>query len=292
MPEKIPPKNNKENKVEKEGELAETSFYPTVNTQLQQRYDRLAKQWDKEAYNTIRRDDKIPNLLEAAQLQDGHNVLEAMCGMGIVANIIKKQIPSTKVYGLDFSRGMLNEIPEGIFKVQASVIAMPFPDRVFDRILLRSAIYDLPRRMQLNALKEFQRILKEDGLLILQTYHTISETKEVLNNIVNLRDKLAGQYQDMGQEPPRYFATSEELEEWFGKAGFDFEKIDTFEGEVNFKKQQEMSEEGKKMWANHVLDLQDNIKELIKLKTENDGSLTYSFPGVIYKLYQKIQKKS
>ncbi len=276
-----------EGDMEKEGELSETSFYPVLNTQLQQRYDRLATQWNTEAYDKFRRDDLIPKLLDVAEIQDGHNVLEAMCGMAIVADAVKERFPSCKVYGVDFSRGMLNAIPEGISKVQASVIAMPFQDACFDRILLRTAIYDLPRRMQLNALKEFQRILAGDGIFAFQTYHTTTATKDVLSEIVNLKDKLAGQYQDMGKEPPRYFATCEELEEWFDKANFIFEQVYTFEGETRFQKNQEMSEEGKQMWANHVLGLSEHIKELIKLKSEEDGSLTYSFPGVIYRLRHK-----
>lgn len=282
------PDDNKQRRVEgnmeKEGELSETSFYPVLNTQLQQRYDRLATQWNKGAYDKIRRDDLIPRLLEVAEIKEGHSVLEAMCGMGIVANEVKTQFPTSKVYGLDFSRGMLNEIPEGVFKVQASVVAMPFPDQCFDRILLRSAIYDLPRRMQSNALKEFQRILSGDGIFVLQTYHTTPETKVALNDIVNLRDKLAGQYQDMGKEAPRYFATKDELEEWFNEVGFKFEQVHSFEGEIAFQKHQEMSSEGKQVWANYVLALSNQVKELIKLKTGEDGSLTYNFPGVIYKL--------
>lgn len=284
------PDNNSERiegELEKEGELSETNFYPVLNTQLQQRYDRLATQWNTEAYDKFRRDDTIPQLLEAAQIQDGHNVLEAMCGMGIPANVVKSQFPSCNVYGLDFSRGMLNAIPEGIYRVQASVIAMPFGDTCFDRILLRTAIYDLPRRMQLNALKEFERILANDGIFALQTYHTTQETRQTLNDIVLLKDKLAGQYQDMGKEPPRYLATREELEEWFDKAGFTFEETYTFDGEVRFQKNQEMSEEGKKMWADYVLNLSEHNKELIKLKHEEDGSLTYNFPGVIYRLRHK-----
>lgn len=286
------PSNNSESEhlegeVEKEGRLSETSFYPVFNTQLQQRYDRLATQWNTEAYDKFRRDDLIPKLLDIAQIQDGHNVLEAMCGMGIVANAVKKRFPICNVYGVDFSRGMLNAIPEGIFKVQSSVIAMPFQDACFDRILLRTAIYDLPRRMQLNALKEFQRVLAGDGIFAFQTYHTTLETRDALNEIVNLKDKLAGQYQDMGREMPRYLATIEELEEWFDKAGFAFEQAYTFEGETRFQKNKEMSDEGKQMWGDHVLELSEHVKELIKLRTESDGSLTYNFPGVMYKLKYK-----
>lgn len=290
--ENIPPIDNNtseciEGNIEKEGELSESGFYPVLNAQLQQRYDRLATQWNTEAYDKFRRDDTIPQLLEAAQIQDGHNVLEVMCGMGIAARAVKGQFPQCKVYGLDFSRGMLNAVPEGIFKVQASVIAMPFRDICFDRILLRTAIYDLPRRMQLNAFKELERVLADDGVFAFQTYHTTQETKQILNDIVNLKDKLAGQYQDMGKEPPRYLATLEELEEWFDKANLTFEQIYIFDGEVRFQKNQEMSEEGKQIWANHVLSLSEHNKELIKLKSEEDGSLAYNFPGVIYRLRHK-----
>ncbi len=271
----------------KEKKLYETNLYPITNIQLQQRYDRIATKWNSEAYDNTRRDDLIPMLIENADIEDGQNILEVMCGTAILSKEIKKRYQKCKVYGLDFSRGMLNTIPEEINKIQASVIGMPFPENVFDKILLRTAIYDLPKRLQLNALREVGRTLSNTGTFIFQTYHTTLETHETLNEIANLKDKLAGQYQDMGKENPRYFATINELEEWFDEAGFEYERILEFESEIQLQKAQEMPEHAKKVWANYVLNLPQETKQAIKLKEELGQKLVYTFPGVIYKLKRK-----
>ena len=270
-----------------EGKLCETKRYLPFNPSLRTRYERIAKTWATPAFEKTRRDDLIPKLLDSAQVRNGNTVLEAMCGMGIVANVVKEQHPDCDVYGLDFCHSMLDQIPSGIAAIEASVIAMPFPDACFDRVILRSALYDLPRRMQLNALREIRRILKQDGVFAFQTYHTTRQTQRALNEIVNLRDKLAGQYEDMGEEFPRYYATTEELEEWFAAAGFGFERRQSFASEMRFRENKEISPENISSWAGYMLALADDIKEAIHLEITPDKSLIFDFPGAIYTLQNK-----
>ncbi len=265
-------------------DVNETDLYPIVNASLRQRYDRIAACWNTDAYEGTRRDDLIEELVRVGQVEDHQTILEAMCGTGILARSIRQRFPRVQMYVLDFSRGMLNMIPEGMVKVQASVIAMPFPDQVFHRVFLRSGIYDLPKRLQLKALYEMKRILTEKGMLILQTYYTTPTTKEALNNIVNIKDLASGQYEDMGREYPRYFALREELEAWLEEAGFAVETIRTFEGAIRYLKTKEMMELGKDLWVEYMNDLPQQTKEEIKLRSEPDGSLTYNFPGIIYRL--------
>lgn len=195
-------------KEAKESIVADSTFYPLVNEQLQHRYDRIATQWNSAVYANTRRDDLIPKLLSEADIKEGCRVLEAMCGTAVLAQSAKEIASGIEVCCLDFSVGMLNQIPSGILRVQASVLGMPFEDETFDRILLRTAIYDLPKRMQRNALAEFYRVLKKDSIFVLQTYITDVSTKQVLNDIANMKDRLAGQYQDMGGGEPEIFCYS------------------------------------------------------------------------------------
>ncbi len=275
------PINNPE---KQEKEISETDVYPIVNLPLQQRYDRIASQWNTEIYEGTRRDDLIPVLSDSSEIKDGMIALEAMCGTGLLSAEIKKRFPKSKVYALDFSRGMLNSVENKIHKVQSSILLTPFPDKSFDRIFLRSAIYDLPRRAQIKALQEVKRTLKENGVFMLQTYHTTLETKDVLNNIVNIKDLASGQYQDMGKEFPRYFATDKELEKWFAESGFQFSRIQDFEGVMRYLQNKEMTELGQSIWVEHMEKLPQEMKNTIKLRREENGSLVYNFPGAIYKL--------
>lgn len=270
-----------------EQKVTETTLYPVLNDQLQQRYDKVAPEWNGTSYEGLRRDDLIATILEKAELQHGQNVLEVMSGTALLSQEVKKSFPSSDVYALDFSRGMLNMIPNKIHRVQASAIAMPFIDKSFDRVFLRSAIYDVPRQMQIKIMREVSRVLKDDGTWLLQTYYTTPETHEALNSIVNIKDLASGQYLDMGQELPRYFALIVELEEWFNEVGFDAEKVQDFEGIMRYMRTHEMTSLGAKMWLDYVQALPNEVKESLKLRFEEDNTLTYNFPGTLYKLKQR-----
>ena len=275
-------------KSEKEKEISETEIYPVINTQLQQRYDRISAQWNSKAYEGTRRDDLIPRLIEISGIEDGQKILDAMCGTASLSKELQRLFPKCQSYILDFSQGMLNMAPEGLKKVQASVVAMPFSDESFDRIFLRSAIFDLPKRMQLKALQEINRVLSSSGTFTLQTYFTDGKTFRALNDIVNIKDLASGQYQDMGKEEyPRYFAKIDELKQWFDEAGFSFDQIDEFEGAITYMRTKEMTDLGKSIWIEYIENLSNEIKEAIKLRTESDGTMTYNFPGVIFKLRKK-----
>lgn len=262
----------------------DSPIYPLINEQLQHRYDRIATEWCNEKYDNTRRDDLIPILIEAAQIKDEHSVLEAMCGPAMVAQVIKEKYKEAKICGLDFSIGMLNQIPKDILKVQASVLGMPFEDKIFDRVLLRSAIYDLPKRMQRNALHEISRIMKNDGVFIFQTYLSETHTKQVLNDIANMKDRLAGQYQDMGKESPRYFATKEEFDEWFEKVGLKGEIVHNFSSSINLQKANEMSDSSKKQFVDFITGFSKETQESINLRLNEEGNYTYTMTGIIYRI--------
>ncbi|MFZ2300045.1 MAG: methyltransferase domain-containing protein [Candidatus Moraniibacteriota bacterium] len=281
-------KNNFENPINsferQEKEISETDLYPIVNVPLQQRYDRIASQWNTEVYDGIRRDDLIPLLIDSSEMGDGMVALDAMCGTGLLSVELQRRFPKSKVYALDFSRGMLNAVEGEVHKVQSSILAMPFPEHSFDRIFLRSAMYDVPKRAQLKALQEIRRILKKNGVFTLQTYYTTTETQEVLNNIVNIKDLMSGQYQDMGKEFPRYFATDDELNKWFTEAGFQCSKSQNFEGVMKYLQTKEMTELGQSMWVEYIEKLPKNKQHAIKLRREDNGNLVYNFPGAVYRL--------
>lgn len=279
--------NESEKHESKEAIQADSTFYPLVNEQLQKRYDRIATRWNTEAYSNTRRDDLIPTLIETASIKDGHRVLEAMCGTALVAQKIEERYPNALVCGLDFSIGMLNQIPHDVFRVQASVLGMPFDDETFDRIILRTAIYDLPRRMQRNALAELHRILKNDSIFVLQTYVAEPNTVQILNEIANTKDRLAGQYQDMGKESPRYFATQEEFNEWFDKVGFKSMLTHTFSSEIQLQKASEMTDDGKRQFSRFMESLPKESRKAIRLKIDDDGNCTYELSGVIWKLIRE-----
>jgi ubiquinone/menaquinone biosynthesis C-methylase UbiE len=267
--------------------IEETKVYPLVNQRLQNRYDRIAPVWNSEAYKGTRRDDLMPKLISLLSVEASKlRVLEAMSGTALLGEKLKATNPLLDVYALDFSRGMLNQVPEFIRTIQSSVIAMPFADKAFPRIALRNSLFDLPKRLQQKALEEIRRVLTDDGVFVLQHYHTTSETFECLNELVKRKDIAANQNEDMGKERfPRYFAPIEEFEKWLDKAGFLFSKEEAFDGEIRYMKTTEMVDVN--LWVEYAQSIPEEIKNLIKLRTETDGTMTFNFPGVIYKIEKK-----
>jgi ubiquinone/menaquinone biosynthesis C-methylase UbiE len=260
-----------------------------INIQLQKRYDRIASQWNGKAYEGTRRDDLIPRIIEISEIEDGQKILEVMCGTALLSKRLKVLFPRCQNYVLDFSQGMLNMSPKELKKIQASVVDIPFPNESFDRIFLRSAIYDLPKTLQIKALKEINRVLVSNGTFILQTYITTDITHNALNDIVNIKDLASGQYQSIDTEKyPRYFAKLKELKQWFYEAGFCFEEIDNFEGTITYMRTKEMTDLGKSMWVEYTDSLSNEIKESLRLKIERDGTVTYNFPGMIFKLRKRV----
>ena len=124
-------------------------------------YDRLVKlatlgqdlNWKKKLVESV------PN---------GSLVLELACGTGILTSLLKKN--NNKVYGIDLTFEYLCKLGEKkieIDSINGTAEFLPFQNRYFDCIV---ASY-LPKYVNLNSLvSECQRVLKQEGLLILHDF--------------------------------------------------------------------------------------------------------------------------
>lgn len=252
------------------------------------RYPSIAEHWNSDRYKNTRRDDLIPILLDTLQIEDDHTILEPMCGTAIPSLIIKEMNPKVNICGLDFCHEMLTLIPKekGVMRVRSNVIAMPFDDETFDRVLLRTAIYDLDRRKQRNALQEISRTMKDDAVFVLQTYVTDENTHIILNEIVNMRDKLAGNFKKMGKNRyPRYFAKKEGLEKHFEKVGLKYEIVHEFVSNIEMSKISESSESNKRQLLYFISGFSKEEREAINFKADEENNIFgYDWKGIIYKL--------
>ena len=124
-------------------------------------YDRLVKlatlgqdlNWKKKLVESV------PN---------GSLVLEMACGTGILTSLLKQN--NNKVYGIDLTFEYLSALSEKkieIDSINGTAEFLPFQNRYFDCIV---ASY-LPKYVDLNILvSECQRVLKQEGLLILHDF--------------------------------------------------------------------------------------------------------------------------
>lgn len=144
-------------------------------------------------------------------------VLDAGCGNG---NLLMRAKPSLRAdyIGTDFSKNMLRRAAtrarsgcdKNALFLQSSVDRLPFKDESFDRVVCSGVLTCLPKVGDAAAaLKEFQRVLKPGGFLVVDFFNSMS-------HFTIIRKRLFGE----AINPPEYIsplAFRSEIED----AGFD-----------------------------------------------------------------------
>lgn len=96
---------------------------------------------------------------------NGQRVLDAGCGKGRYASLIKQRYPLADVTGLDISAEMLRHVPSGIRTIQHGILDMPFGDGEFDAVICVEALEHV---VQIEVgIKELSRVLKPGGKLVI-----------------------------------------------------------------------------------------------------------------------------
>ncbi|HEX2994965.1 MAG TPA: methyltransferase domain-containing protein [Anaerolineales bacterium] len=139
---------------------------------------RNAYQWISNIYFLVALLEKSARVrsLELAQIQPHEKVLEVAVGIGhSFLEILKRASPQNTVYGVDLTPAMLKKTKQLVIRKgysnfdlrESDARHLPFPDETFD-VLYNSYMLDLiPLADFPVILKEFQRVLKKDGRLVL-----------------------------------------------------------------------------------------------------------------------------
>ncbi|MCM8803620.1 MAG: methyltransferase domain-containing protein, partial [Candidatus Omnitrophica bacterium] len=111
----------------------------------------------------------LDTICDELGIKKGEKILEAGCGTGNLAIKIKER--GGDVIGLDNCKEAL-EIYKKKDPNAKTVLAdlrekLPFPDNYFDKIASNNTLYIIPKEKQLDTLKEFYRILKPGGKIII-----------------------------------------------------------------------------------------------------------------------------
>jgi ubiquinone/menaquinone biosynthesis C-methylase UbiE len=145
-------------------ELVEKDVFETV----ERSYDKMG-----ETYHNFRNNEKFISELErfSDQLPPAGHVLDAGCGVGKPTSefLMKKGF---KVTGVDISGKMVElareNVPEATFH-QKNILTLDFEDGSFDGIICVYTLWHLPRADHPKVIQNFHRILKEDGILVINT---------------------------------------------------------------------------------------------------------------------------
>ena len=92
-------------------------------------------------------------------------VLDAGCGKGRYAALIKQQHPDADVHAVDVSAEMLRHVPAGIQTQIASIQALPYSDAHFDFVFCVEALEHAPNPTA--AIQEMTRVLAPGGRLLI-----------------------------------------------------------------------------------------------------------------------------
>jgi len=123
-------------------------------------------------------------VLELAAVRDGESVLEVATGTGAQLVELARRNPSGETVGVELAPGMLAATRkrlgrEGLDRVnlhEASALELPLPDQSFDLLVNGYMLDLLPRDDIPRALREFHRVLRPGGRLVLSNM-TVGERR-------------------------------------------------------------------------------------------------------------------
>ena len=100
-----------------------------------------------------------------AELGEARRILDAGCGNGRYAALVKGQRPQAEVHAVDISAEMLRRVAPGILTREASIQDLPYADASFDLVYCVEALEHLPNPPA--AVAEMVRVLAPGGRLVI-----------------------------------------------------------------------------------------------------------------------------
>jgi ubiquinone/menaquinone biosynthesis C-methylase UbiE len=100
-----------------------------------------------------------------AEVGQARRVLDAGCGKGRYAAVLKQHFPRVEVHASDLSPEMLRHVPAGIETKVATIQDLPYPDQHFDLVYCVEALEHVPDPQA--ALREMARILAPGGRMVI-----------------------------------------------------------------------------------------------------------------------------
>lgn len=176
-------------------------------------YDKLASRYD----SLFGDDAQAVEEMVENHLAGGETVLDLACGTGVTTIPLLEKF--SNVFGVDISRGMLNQArakseTSQIRFVQGSFVALPFSDASFDAAICVGAIWHLREKDEKKFAEEIQRILKPGGVFIATVQ--VPDSKLTVGNMIG---KLLGKTKYVRDKVRLGKFTTEYITEMFSKNG-------------------------------------------------------------------------
>jgi SAM-dependent methyltransferase len=121
--------------------------------------------------------------------------MDAMAGTGIVGKEMSKKFPNLSITYQDKSERMLNATTysETDNRVLSDASELTFSPELFDVIICRAGLNNVARNQYAKILQEFLRVLKSDGVIVLQDHFGANiEQRDIINQLETEVARLEG----------------------------------------------------------------------------------------------------
>lgn len=165
---------------------------------------------------------RLQEAIKDLLIKPGYSILDAGCGSGLLTAFIAEALPSVSITGIDgnaaaidFCRRQWVHLPNARFIEGRIDELTAWPDAGTDGIAFLEVIEHITREQAFNVLREFHRILRPGGLLVVSTPNRKSlwPLQERIMDILRLVPRLKG-----AQHETLY--SGAELEKMAASAGF------------------------------------------------------------------------
>lgn len=121
-------------------------------------------------------------LAEHYQLKAGDSVLDVGCGKAFLLYDLMQVVPGLEVTGIDISEYGIQNAKEEVqpFLQVGSAASLPFQDKQFDLIISINTLHNLPCHELEKALKEIERVGKQNKYLVVESFRNEEEKVNLL----------------------------------------------------------------------------------------------------------------
>ena len=156
---------------------------------------KLAKKWDYDYWDGDRRInyggytyidgrwEKVAKLIKKHyKLHRRPKILDVGCGKGFLLYDFIKVIPDAEIFGIDISKYAINNSKKEIRKhlQVGNAIKLPWPDNYFDFVYSINTFHNLSNYDLDQALREFERVGKNNKYICVESYRTEEEKANLL----------------------------------------------------------------------------------------------------------------
>ena len=226
-------------------------------------------------------DEWCPLVIEAANIQKGHRVIDVACGTGALAITVSGRIGGEgTAVGLDINEGMLEIARSKSSSVEwlnAPAEALPFEDDNFNCAVSQFGLMYFED--QENAIREMMRVLRPGGSLAVVVWDEL-ENNPGFAAEDKLWQKIFGE--ELADDSPNKLGDKIILEKLFKSSGVANAQIATHQGTARYESIESWIHTGAKGWTDDDAISDDQLKLLLKTAEEEltrfktmEGSVTF-----------------